>query len=138
MRPLVMVLVLLTAGCATITGNRVFESRYGQIQKGVSTIQDVVALLGNPNQVIHQDAKFTELIYEKRKTYTKNWFLGKRKIDTQRLTVFFNADDVVSDYKMDSMTDDYVVEGGGGGVYNSYQPTQPNYSNSFNTGAYHY
>jgi len=132
MRFFILATVLLLAGCTTITGNRKFESRYDEIQKGVSTRQQVTDLLGSPTQVIHPDEKSTVLIYEERKDSVENYFVGKRKVDTQRLSVFINGNDVVTDYKLDSISDDYVATGGGGSTYNTYQQS------TGNTNAYHY
>ena len=129
MRFLIMVTICFLAGCATITGNRNFDARYDQIQKGISTRQEVLNLLGSPTQVAHPDQLQTVLIYEKRKIYTEFGFPCKQKVDTTRLSVFINEKDVVTDYKVDTMSDDYLPQSGGGGTtYNSYQPSQPAYT----------
>ncbi len=127
MRFLIMAIVLLAAGCTTITGNRTFENHYDQIQKGTSTRQDVIALLGNPNQVTHPDQTHTVLIYEKRKTSHDGWFPMRMKVETERLSVFIDENDVVSEYKMDTTTDDYLPQGGGSTYTAPYQasPSAP-------------
>ena len=101
------VFVALMSGCATMKGNKKFESRYNQIQKGVTTRADVISLLGKPLRIDHPDEGHTILIYEKYKIYGEHWYSIFKKIDTDRLSVFIGSDDIVSEYKVDYMTGDY-------------------------------
>jgi len=125
--------MFLATGCATIIGNRKFESLHDQIQKGTTTRTEVINLLGKPNDVEHPDEEHRVLIYDKYKIYKEHWY-SRAICDHQQMTVFIDSNDVVTEYKIDSMAQ---CPSSNGNNYHppvpvpAYKSTMYNNSNSF-------
>lgn len=82
------------SGCTTTLGHQIDQSSYQQIRKGVSTKDDVMELLGKPNQEIENENGTSIFVY----TFTKYshgiYGLGAG-VDTQSVTIKFNSKGIV-------------------------------------------
>jgi len=105
------ILALFLVGCATAGGRKIDSSAADKIKKGVSTKEDVVALLGKPQlESEHDGISIFTYIYQETQVQLNPLALvpintlgmgasaqnsGTRKTD--KLTVKFTPDGVVSD-----------------------------------------
>ena len=103
----------LITGCATTLGHEIDLSAYQQIQKGVTTKDDVVNLLGSPNQDVENEDGTETFVYTFTKVSNGIYGIGAG-VDTQSATVRFNSRGiVVAKSKQIGDTGGTGVEGGG-------------------------
>jgi outer membrane protein assembly factor BamE (lipoprotein component of BamABCDE complex) len=99
------------AGCASCYGTRVTDEQAKQIQKGVTTKQDITKLFSKPAEVIHQDNGEEIMVYESKSTKRKCFWSGVMITDTKRLTITFDANGVVKNYKIDELSKEELYPG---------------------------
>lgn len=81
-------------GCTTTLGHQIDQSAYQQIEKGVSTKEDVTNLLGSPNQETENEDGTSSFIYTFTKVSHGIYGLGAG-VDTQSATIRFNSKGIV-------------------------------------------
>ena len=98
------VCALLVCGCASI-GHKLDESKVEQIKKGITTRDQVLQLVGSPDQITRDgNGNVTfQYIYSRATTKASTFipvvgaFAGGANIQTQMLMVTFGTNNVVSD-----------------------------------------
>jgi len=101
-------------GCVTTLGHQIDQSAYSQIHKGVSTKEDVVELLGSPNQEVENEDGTSTFIYSFTKVSSGIYGIGSG-VDTQSATIKFNSKGIVIS-KSKQIGDTGGTGVGGGGV----------------------
>ena len=106
MKPILFLLAtaLLITGCASV-GHKLDESKVDQIKKGVTTRDQVVQLVGSPNQITRDGfgRVIFQYIYSRATTKASTFipivgaFAGGANVQTQMLMVTFDTNNVVSD-----------------------------------------
>jgi len=81
-------------GCTTTLGHQIDQSAYSQIQKGTSTKEDVIELLGSPNQEVENEDGSTTFVYTFTKISHGIYGLGAG-VDTQEAKIRFNSKGIV-------------------------------------------
>ncbi len=104
----------LITGCVTTLGHQIDQSAYSQIKKGVSTKEDVVELLGSPNQELENEDGTSSFIYSFTKVSSGIYGIGSG-VDTQSATIKFNSKGIVIS-KSKQIGDTGGTGVGGGGV----------------------
>jgi hypothetical protein len=95
---LVILLLVLTVGCgpAIKEGQRIDASKRGEIIKGQTTTDGVVAILGQPAKIERVDAGGSKYVYHYyMEEFTHWWSLPK--YERQKMEVFLK-DGIVQDY----------------------------------------
>jgi len=101
-------------GCVSTLGHQIDQSAYSQIRKGVTTKEDVVELLGSPNQEVENEDGTSTFIYSFTKVSSGIYGIGAG-VDTQSATVKFNSKGIVIS-KSKQIGDTGGTGVGGGGV----------------------
>jgi outer membrane protein assembly factor BamE (lipoprotein component of BamABCDE complex) len=104
----------LLTGCVTTLGHQIDQSAYSQIHKGVSTKEDVVELLGSPNQEVENEDGTSTFIYSFTKVSSGIYGIGSG-VDTQSATIKFDSKGIVIS-KSKQIGDTGGTGIGGGGV----------------------
>lgn len=97
--------LILVTGCASV-GRKLDESKIDQIKKGKTTRQEVLALVGSPDQMTHNGSGETTFTYlYARATATPatyipivGAFAGGANVQHQMLMVTFGSDGFVKDF----------------------------------------
>jgi len=84
----------LVTGCAETLGHEIDLGAYQQIQKGVTTKDDVVNLLGSPNQDVENEDGTETFVYTFTRVSNGIYGIGAG-VDTQSATVRFNSRGIV-------------------------------------------
>jgi outer membrane protein assembly factor BamE (lipoprotein component of BamABCDE complex) len=101
-------------GCVSTLGRQIDQSGYSQIKKGVSTKEDVVELLGSPNNEIENDDGTSTFMYQYTKVSSGIYGIGAG-MDSQSATIKFNSKGIVIS-KSKTIGDTGGTGLGGGGV----------------------
>lgn len=97
--------LLVLAGCAS-TGRKLDEAKINQIKKGQTTREDVIKLVGSPDQMMRTASGETTFTYTYFRATAKassfipivGAFAGGADVQNQMLMVTFGPDNLVKDY----------------------------------------
>jgi len=135
--------VLFTTGCVAPTtatsGNKLDGTRVAQIKKGVTTRSEVIALLGQPENVTMMGEGRRMMLYlysEMAMSHNASNAAGnpfsfiapkadQRSGRTQMLQVILNKSDVVEDYEFSDQTTNTDINYKGNKVNTTTAPTEP-------------
>jgi outer membrane protein assembly factor BamE (lipoprotein component of BamABCDE complex) len=93
--------VLFLAGCATLRGTRELVAKTEQLQKGVSTKEDVRRILGKPIHVSHNEDGSAIYVYELVLGRTK--FFHGPVSEVTRARVILDPQGILRDYTIDEL-----------------------------------
>lgn len=106
--------VSFITGCVTTIGHQIDQDAYQQIKKGESTKEDVVNLLGPPNQDLENEDGSETFTYTYVKVSSGIYGIGAGQ-DSQYAQIRFNSKGIVTG-KSKSVGDTGGTNVGGGGV----------------------
>ena len=104
---------ILFTGCAS-TGRKIDMSKVDQIKKGETTKQQVIQLLGSPEQMTSDASGNTTFLYLYSRATTKGQtfipivgaFAGGANVQSQMVSVIFGPDGKVSNYTQSMSAND--------------------------------
>jgi outer membrane protein assembly factor BamE (lipoprotein component of BamABCDE complex) len=103
----VMILLLLSgllSGCVSV-GRKIDQSAADKIEKGKTTREEVIRLIGSPDQITTRGGGYTVFMYNYMRATAKpetfipivGAFVGGANVQNQMVMVVFGADGVVKD-----------------------------------------
>lgn len=105
-RAMILVLVIgLLSGCAS-TGRKIDQSAADKIEKGKTTKQEVIGLIGSPDRIMRRGNGETTFTYSYARATAKpatfipifGPLVGGANVQSQMFMVTFNSDGVVKDF----------------------------------------
>ena len=118
-----MMIVVLFTGCATMIGPRMSEGVLDNIQDGVSSKGQVVALMGNPIDILREDKTSKEKYIYENETFRRNYpayctvglillygyfipacYKDYSTTEVKRLSVIFDDKGIVQTHVVDNLT----------------------------------